>query len=155
MRALALLLAVATPAAAQEAQMHHATGTFQVTITTEAQAPAPAGGMPTARMAIAKTFGGDLVATAIGTMLSAGVPQPGHAAAYVAIDQINGTLAGRSGGFLLLHQGTMSQAGSVLTVVIAPGSGTGGLTGIAGSLSIEVRDGVHHYDLAYSLPASH
>ena len=88
-------------------------------------------------------------------MLSAGTPAPGQPAAYVAIDQFAGTLDGRRGGFVLLHRGTMTRAGgSELSVTIAPDSGTGALAGIAGTLAIEVKNGVHRYDLAYTLPAA-
>ena len=133
--------------------MHHATGTFEVTVTPELQQPAIDGGLPTSRMGIAKTFAGGLVGTARGTMLAAGVPAPGQAAAYVAVDQVRGTLDGREGGFVLLHRGTMTRAGgSDLEVTIAPDSGTGALAGIAGTLSIEIEGGVHRYDLAYTLP---
>ena len=132
----------------------HATGTFDVTITPEASGDAPTGGVPTARMAIAKTFIGGMTGTAAGTMLSAGVPQPGQAAAYVAVDQFTGSVDGHKGGFVLLHRGTMTKAGaSDLSITIAPDSGTGALTGIAGSLSIEIAGGVHRYDLSYTLPA--
>ena len=134
--------------------MHHATGGFEVTLTPEAQAPAPEGGLPTARLGLRKVFTGALVGEAVGTMLSAGTPAPGQVAAYVAIDQVRGTLDGRAGGFLLVHRGTMTRAGGGdLTVEIAPDSGTGALAGIAGTLRIEIRDGKHFYDLAYSLPA--
>ena len=135
--------------------MKHATGTFEVSITPEAQAEAPAGGLPTSRMGIAKTFSGGLVGTAAGTMLAAGAPKPGQPAGYVAIDQFQGTLDGRDGGFLLLHRGTMTKAGGGdLSVVISPDSGTGALGGIEGTLSIEIRDGKHFYDLAYTLPTT-
>lgn len=133
--------------------MHHATGTFEVKITPEAQGDAPAGGMPTSRMGIAKTFTGAMVGTAEGTMLAAGTPAPGHAAGYVAIDQFSGTVDGHQGGFLLLHRGTMTKAGGGdLSVAIAPDSGTGALSGITGALTIEIKDGKHFYDLAYTLP---
>ena len=133
--------------------MHHAVGTFEVTVTPEAQEPAVDGGAPTSRMGIAKTFTGGLVGTARGTMLAAGIPAPGQMAAYVAVDQVRGTLDGREGGFVLLHRGTMTRTGdSELQVTIAPDSGTGGLAGIAGTLSIEIEHGVHRYDLAYTLP---
>ena len=131
----------------------HATGTFTVTITPEAQADAPNGGLPTGRMGIAKTFTGGMTGTAAGTMLSAGAPAPGQAGAYVAVDQFHGTVDGHAGGFLLLHRGTMDKAGTPdLDVVISPDTGTGALEGIAGSFSIEIKDGVHQYDLAYTLP---
>ncbi|WP_375380561.1 DUF3224 domain-containing protein [uncultured Sphingomonas sp.] len=135
--------------------MHHATGSFVVTITPEAQAPAPEGGMPTNRMAIHKIFSGGLVGEATGTMLAAGTPGPGKAAAYVALDQVTGTLDGHAGGFVLIHRGTITRAGvAELQVTIAPDSGTGALAGIAGTLAIDQSHGGHRYDLAYTLPAT-
>jgi len=104
-------------------------------------------------MKLSKTFTGDLIGTAEGTMLSAGSLTPGNAAAYVAIDQVTGTLAGEAGGFMLIHRGTIDKSGaSDLSVIIAPGSGTGALEGISGSLAIERRDGQHFYDLTCVLP---
>ena len=133
--------------------MQHAKGTFDVTLTPEHQGAAPQGGVPTLRMKLAKTFAGDLVGTAEGTMLSCGALTPGHAAAYVAIDQVAATLAGKAGGFVLIHRGTIDKSGAAdLSVIIAPGCGNGALEGISGSLTIERKDGQHFYDLAYSLP---
>jgi hypothetical protein len=149
---VAAALLVAVPAAAQEKAMHHATGTFTIQMTPEAQAPAPEGGLPTARVGLAKTFTGPMSGHAAGTMLSAGTPGPGKVAAYVAVDQFSGSVEGRKGGFLLLHRGTMSSVGAKLSVKIAPDSGTGELAGIAGTLSIDPSGGVHRYDLAYTLP---
>lgn len=105
------------------------------------------------RMKLSKTFAGDLVGAAEGTMLSAGSLTPGNAAAYVAIDQVSGTLDGKAGAFMLLHRGTIDRSGaSELSVTIAPGSGTGALEGISGSLTIERKEGRHFYTLAYVLP---
>ena len=147
---LAAFLATA-PAIAREKAVQHATGRFEVKLTPEAQVPAPEGGMATGRMGIAKTFAGGMTGTATGTMLTAGTP--GDAMAYVAIDQFRGTVDGKAGGFLLLHRGTMSKAGGgELSVAIAPDTGTGALAGIEGTLSIDIRDGAHFYDLAYTLP---
>lgn len=130
------------------------TGSFEVTVTPEAQSPAPQGGQPTSRMAIHKTFSGGLAGEATGTMLAAGVPAPGQAAAYVAVDQFRGTVDGKPGGFVLLHRGTMTRGGaSELSVTVAPDSGTGALDGITGTLAIRVEGGKHVYDLDYTLPA--
>jgi hypothetical protein len=41
--------------------------------------------------------------------------------------------------------------GRDLSVIIAPDSGTGALAGISGSIDIIVKDGQHHYELAYRL----
>ena len=134
-------------------KMQNAKGTFEVTMTPEHQGAAPQGGVPTMRMKLSKTFSGDLVGTAEGTMLACGALAPGSAAAYVAIDQVTGTLAGKAGGFVLVHRGTMDKKGTGdLSVIISPDSGTGALEGISGSLTIERKDGQHFYDLAYSLP---
>ena len=134
--------------------MHHATGTFEVKMTPEAQGDAPADGLPTSRMAIAKTFIGGMTGTATGTMLVAGTPQPGHPAGYVAIDQFSGSVDSKAGSFLLLHRGSIDKAGgAALSVIIAPDSGTGALEGISGTFAIKIEDGVHRYDLAYTLPA--
>jgi hypothetical protein len=155
---LAAVLLVASMAAGAQAgegstTVKHATGEFKVTITPEAQGAAPDGGVPTSRMALHKTFSGALAGEALGTMLAAGTPAAGHAASYVAIDQVSGTLDGRRGGFVLVHRGTMTKAGGAdLSVIIAPDSGTGALAGITGTLRIDVKDGKHLYDLAYSLP---
>lgn len=146
-------LAMIGAAPAEQTAMRHATGTFEVKITPEAQAPGEGGALPTSRMALAKTFSGGMTGTAKGTMLAAGTPRPGNAAAYVAIDQFEGSVDGKAGGFVLLHRGTMTRTGdSELAVTIAPDSGTGALAGIEGTLTIEIKAGVHHYDLTYRLP---
>ncbi len=152
--AAALMLVAGTAVSARDDAMHHATGSFEVTITPEAQGPALDGGLPTSRMALHKVFSGGLAGEATGTMLAAGTPGPGKAAAYVALDQVTGTLYGHAGGFVLIHRGTITKAGIAdLQVTIAPDSGTGALTGIAGSLTIDPSHGDHHYDLAYTMPA--
>ncbi|SEN53967.1 Protein of unknown function [Sphingomonas gellani] len=133
--------------------MHHATGTFEIVMTPESQAPAEGDGLPTSRVGLLKTFAGPVTGTARGTMLAAGTPAPGKPAAYVAVDQFSGTVDGHSGGFVLLHRGTMSATGNAeLSIIIAPDSGTGDLAGIAGTLAIEIKGGKHLYDLTYSLP---
>ena len=150
---LTALIAAATPALTKETTVHHAKGKFEVTVTPEAQVAAPGSdGVATGRMGLRKVFAGPLAGVATGTMLTAG--SPGQAMTYVAIDQFTGTLDGRAGGFVLAHRGTMGGGHEpALSVEITPGSGTGALAGIAGTLSIAIVDKVHRYDLAYTLPA--
>lgn len=105
------------------------------------------------RMSIDKTFAGDLSATSQGEMLTGGSPAEGSAG-YVAIEKVTGTLRGQSGGFLLQHSATMTPASQEQTITVVPGSGSGDLEGIAGTMSIEIRDGKHFYDFGYTLPAS-
>lgn len=126
----------------------HATGGFEVKLLPQALADADSG---LGRMSIDKVFSGDLQGTSKGEMLSALTAVKGSAG-YVAIERVTGTLQGRSGSFMLQHLGTMNRGAPSLTVLVVPDSGTEGLTGIAGSLSINIADGKHFYTLDYTLP---
>ena len=128
---------------------HHAHGSFDVKITPHESAPDAA----VARMLLYKEFHGDLEAIAHGEMMAAGEPL-NNAGVYVAIDRVTGTLAGRSGSFLMAHRGIRNAEGQELSIVIVPGSGTGQLTGLTGTLSINIVEGKHFYDFLYSIPAS-
>ena len=128
--------------------MKHARGTFEVKptpLTNEDQVADPL----MARMAINKTFHGDLEATSKGQMLTAGTVTKGSAV-YVAVEKVTGTLRGRGGSFLLHHQGIMTRGVPQLSVAIVPDSGTDALKGISGTLAIRVADGKHSYELDYS-----
>ena len=102
------------------------------------------------RFSVTKTFLGDLQGTGTGEMLAFRTPTPGSAG-YVLIEQVVATLDDRSGTFLLQHHGIMDRGQPDLTVVVIPDSGTGGLVGIAGQMSIDAAAG-HAYVLRYSLP---
>lgn len=105
------------------------------------------------RMSLEKTFHGDLEGTSHGQMLTAGNPATGSAG-YVAVEKVTGTLGGRSGSFALQHNGTMDQGELGLTITVVPGSASGELAGLEGSMSIEIEDGQHSYRFEYSLPAA-
>lgn len=124
-----------------------ANGQFEVEITLEAaDERSPAVG----RMLIDKQFHGDLEAVSKGQMLTAGTPASGSAG-YVAIEQVTGTLHGRSGTFCLQHTGTMTRGTPALAITVVPDSGAGELTGLTGTMTIVVADGKHLYDFDYSL----
>jgi Protein of unknown function (DUF3224) len=142
-----VMLPVGVAAQMKESGMHHARGTFTVKIVP--LTPAPAEGL--GRFSIDKEIHGDLEATTKGEMFSAGDPKSG-AAGYVAIEVVTGTLAGKHGSFALQQMATMSAAGMEMKVVVVPGSGTGELKGISGTLVITVAEGKHSYDLGYELP---
>ena len=124
-----------------------ARGTFEVKVQ-PLSAPDMEG---VARFSIDKTLHGDLEATTKGEMFTAGDPKAG-AAGYVAIETVSGTLAGKSGSFVLQHFATMTASGPDMMVKITPGSGTGELKGISGTFTIIIADGKHSYDLEYELP---
>ena len=127
----------------------HASGTFDVNL-----APQPAAsGIEAAnlgRMTIDKRFHGDLTATSLGEMLSAGTEIAGSAG-YVAIERVTGTLHGRTGSFALMHFGLMDRGTPSLRVTVVPDSGTGDLAGIRGELTIRIEQGQHGYAFEYSL----
>jgi Protein of unknown function (DUF3224) len=106
------------------------------------------------RMSIDKQFHGDLEATSKGEMLTAGTSVKGSAG-YVAMERVSGSLNGRTGTFILQHNATMNRGVPRLNVVVVPDSGTGQLTGLSGSMSIQIAAGKHSYEFAYSLPEAH
>jgi hypothetical protein len=73
--------------------------------------------------------------------------------AYVALERVTGTLDGRAGSFALVHRALMRDGTPEgWSVVVVPGSGTGALAGLEGSLRITIEHGTHFYDLEYTLP---
>ena len=107
---------------------------------------------PYTRFSIDKQFHGDLEATSKGEMLAAGSPAKG-VGGYVAIERVNGSLHGRSGTFVLQHNATMQHGSYQLNVVVVPGSGTGLLAGLSGTMQIIIApDGKHSYNFSYTLP---
>ena len=102
------------------------------------------------RMSIDKQLHGDLEGTSKGEMLTAGTPTSGSAA-YVAVERVTGTLGGKSGSFALHHTGIMSHGKASLTISVLPDSGTGDLSGLAGTMAIDVKDGAHFYVFDYTL----
>jgi Protein of unknown function (DUF3224) len=129
----------------------HAIGPFEVKI--DPQAPdEKAGGAAIGRMLIEKQFHGDLEATSKGTMLAAGTGAKNSSGGYVALEIVTGTLKGRAGTFVLQHSATMNRGVPQLSVTVVPDSGTGQLTGLAGKMNINIADGKHSYDFAYTLP---
>ncbi len=123
----------------QEAQ-----GTFEVAITPQDSDDG------IGRLAIAKTWSGDLAGTGHGLMLSAGDPTQGSAG-YVALEIVDGTLHGRAGTFAFHQLGVMHDGVQSLDYRIVPGSGTGALVGITGTLALTFDERGHTYLLTYAL----
>ena len=126
----------------------HVQGTFD--INSELEPPYDeVDGVVLARATFEKRFAGPLSATSRVHMLGARTRGPG--AAYVALERITGTLEGRRGIFVVTHLGVIDKA-PTLAIAIVPDSGTGELAGISGSMTIQVIDKQHHYQLDYTLP---
>ena len=130
--------------------MTHASGEFEVKMT-----PQPADdkspGAAVGRFSLDKTFHGDLEGTSKGEMLAVMTTVEGSAG-YVAMEQVTGTLNGRSGTFALQHNGVMTRGAPLLSVTVVPDSGTGQLIGLAGQLTIKIDGGKHSYEFEYTLP---
>ena len=128
-----------------------ATGPFDVKLTPQA-ADTPSEGSPLGRLSIDKQFHGDLEGSSKGEMLTAGTTIK-NSAGYVAVERVTGSLHGKAGTFALQHNATMTRGEGKLNIVVVPDSGTGELTGLAGTMSIEITNGKHFYVFDYSLTA--
>ena len=144
---VAALVITAFPAKAQAMNLK-ATGEFDVKVTPVADDKAEGGSL--GRMSLDKQFRGDLTGSSKGEMLTAMTATKGSAG-YVAVERFSGTLAGKSGSFMLQHTGTMTRGAPHLTVTVVPDSGTGQLAGIEGRMAIRIAEGKHFYDFDYAL----
>jgi hypothetical protein len=103
--------------------------------TTPVEAPGP--GPRLLRVRIDRTFCGDLVGTSTGEMVVCladdGEPDLGG---FVMSERVTACLGGRHGSFVVQHLG--DNGTGVSRGHIVPGSGTGELAGIAGSVEIGI-----------------
>ena len=131
---------------------NRASGTFEVTM--EPLPSEPTEGRPVfPRLRGEKRFHGDLDGTSQSEMMSVESPVKGSGA-YVAIEQVSGSLQGRKGTFILIHNGTMRQGGDFrMDVKVVPDSGTELLAGLTGTMEIVIEGGNHSYNFDYELPA--
>ncbi len=116
--------------------------------------PWPAGALPAlGRTTLRKTYTGALDGTAVVEMLTclADPADMARGAVYTALEQVAGTLDGRTGSVVFVHGATTGgDAEAAPAGSIAPGSGTGALTGIRGTLTIDPA--THVLTLDYSFP---
>lgn len=130
---------------------NQATGTFKLTWD-EHPAYDKAEGATLGRATVTKQFQGDLVGDSVAELTKAMTDVP-ESAGYVAIERFIGTLHGRQGSFVLQHSAIMDRGKGTLTIQIVPDSGTGELTGIRGTMHVDVAAG-HKWTLDYSFEAS-
>ena len=86
-------------------------------------------------------------------MCRASADGPLENAGYIAMEQVSGTLGGRKGTFVLHHWG-IAEAGAPPRTGghVVPGSGTGELAGLSGTMEIHVDgDGGHTLALDYEI----
>lgn len=156
---LLLVPALTFPLHAQKgSSMKTATGEFDVKMlpppssTTSGDTGAAGSGDGFLRMSLEKTFRGSLEGSShVAMMATSDGKSP--SGGYVALERFNGKLDGKSGSFILQHSGIMAPGMMEIRVVVSPGSGTGELAGIEGTLEIRLEGKKHFYTLSYKLPS--
>ncbi|WP_412060922.1 DUF3224 domain-containing protein [Rubrivirga sp. IMCC45206] len=123
-----------------------ATATFDVTAWEPAGADTPEAGPALSRVRIEKAFrSGDVTGTSTGEGLFCGMGDPAAGAGYVVSERITGAIGNRKGSFVIQHGGLMGPGLAPRTFGhVVPGSGTGDLVGLAGTVEIgQTVDGTH------------
>ena len=123
-------------------------GTFDVKVAPQTD-PDPS----VSRMTIDKQYHGELEGTGKGQMLASGTAVK-DTGVYVALEKVEGTLAGKRGTFLLQHSGLMVRGAQTLTITVVPESGTGELAGLSGRMDIKIENGKHYYTFDYTIAAN-
>lgn len=117
--------------------------------------PTPYGdstGPALSRVSVRKSFTGGLEGKSSAELLMCQADPKDYStgAGYVGSEQIDGKLAGKRGSFVIQHGGIMGPGVDEPTISgnIVPGSGTGELAGIRGSVNItQSVDGQHRISL--------
>lgn len=106
------------------------TVTFEIVAWDETGSDEPAAGWVLTRATVRKKLAGVLEGTSVAevTMTAQGTGQ-----AYSALERVEGTLAGRTGTFLLQHGGAGDETGQEAFGHVVPGTGTGELAGLTGT----------------------
>jgi hypothetical protein len=90
---------------------------------------------------VTETFRGDIEGEGVVRFVQA-IRQDGSAS-FVGIERVSGSIAGRSGTFLLQDAGTVDGSTVRGEWSVVPGSGTGELTGLRGEGGFEADLGQH------------
>jgi hypothetical protein len=104
--------------------------TFEVVSWDETASGELAQGWVVARATVRKKLSGALDATSVAEVSTTA---QGTGRAYSALERVEGTLAGRTGTFLLQHGGAGDETGQEAFGHVVPGTGTGDLEGLRGT----------------------
>jgi hypothetical protein len=91
----------------------------------------PTAGLALTRIHVEESFTGDISGDGVVEFLQAA--RADGSASFVGIERVTGTLAGRTGTFLLQDAGTVQDNIVSGDWFVIPGSGTGGLAGLCGT----------------------
>jgi hypothetical protein len=113
-----------------ESTRSHATGKTNVKVWDPKPYDQPADGPALVQIHLEEDFSGDIQGSGVADSLWAQLAE--DAASMVGMARVTGSIAGRSGAFLLQAQGTLRGATVSSTWFVVPGSGTGQLSGLRG-----------------------
>lgn len=128
------------------------TATFEITGWEEAAYDDPAEGARLSRVTVGKRFSGALEGTSVAQLLTAVAVGDENQAGYIGTEVVAGTLEGRSGTFVLQHGGSVGGPEMRQFGWVVPGSGTGGLRGLSGSVRFQHDAEGALVHLEYELP---
>lgn len=129
--------------------MTQATGTFEVTGGTEDPFDELDGGIKLTHASGTQTFSGDIDGDGVVHWLM--LYRADKSAQFVGLQRITGAVGGRQGSFVLAAEGDHQDGSSRIRWTVVSGSGTGALTGIAGTGSMLAPGGTKGtYELQYS-----
>jgi Protein of unknown function (DUF3224) len=131
-------------------QTHQSTGTvnFEVLAWDETWTGELTEGWVLARATVRKRMTGAVEGTSVAEVTTTG---QGTGRAYSALERVEGTLAGRTGTFLIQHGGAGDETGQEAFGHIVPGTGTGELVGLRGTAVFAHDDEGARITLSYSL----
>jgi hypothetical protein len=124
------------------------TVTFDILSWDETWTGEPAEGWQLARATVRKKLTGALEGTSVAEVTTTG---QGTGRAYSALERVEGTLAGRTGTFLLQHGGAGDETGQRAFGHVVPGTGTGGLAGLTGDAVFAHDEQGARITLTYSI----
>ena len=127
--------------------MPRTTVEFEVTGWEPADANEHPDGLVLGRAVVRKVFRGELEATSVTDLLTVGRGDDGLA--YTAIERVEGTFAGRSGTFVVVHGAAEPKPPALGT--IGAGAGTGDLATLRGTVEIEHDDRGARFTFDYEM----
>ena len=92
------------------------------------------GAVAFSRVTLRKAFSGPMTGTSVVAMTAATVGET--PAGYVAVEHVTGTLEGRTGSFVLQHSGVVDGGAQAARGVVLPGTATGELAGLRGTVEL-------------------
>jgi len=107
-------------------------------------------GVAFGRVTLRKKFSGPLDGSSVVAMTSTAVGEA--PAGYVAVEVVTGILEGRAGSFVLQHTGVVDGENGTTSGVVLPGTATGELAGLRGTMTIAHDEAGAVLALDYDLP---